>query len=75
MGAGRIVYELGGSLWLLDVNSKQTGQIPVEIRTDAPEVRPYMKKVDEEVTGFECSVNYVGAKLGAIYGKIKLAPC
>jgi tricorn protease len=39
-GDGRIVYELGGTLWVLDVATKQTRQVPVEIRADAPEVRP-----------------------------------
>ena len=29
MGDGRIVYELGGSLWVLDVKTKQTKMIPV----------------------------------------------
>lgn len=55
MGGNKIVYELAGSLWLLDVNTKVTRQIPVEIRTDTPEVRPYLKKVDKYITGFDCS--------------------
>ena len=55
MGGERIVYELGGSLWLLDVATKETKQVPIEIRTDAPELRPYIKKVDELITGFDCS--------------------
>jgi len=55
MGGNKIVYELGGSLWLLDVNTKQTKQVPVEIRIDGAEVRPYFKKVDEYITGFDCS--------------------
>ncbi|HUV35646.1 MAG TPA: peptidase S41, partial [Patescibacteria group bacterium] len=54
-GGGRIVYELGGTLWLLDVASRQTRQVPVEIGSDAPEVRPYIKKVDEYITGIDCS--------------------
>jgi len=55
MGGNKIVYELGGSLWLLDVDTKNTKQIPVEIHADAPEVRPYIKRVDEFITGFDCS--------------------
>ncbi|MBE0460978.1 MAG: PD40 domain-containing protein [Candidatus Aminicenantes bacterium] len=55
MDKNKIIYELGGSLWLLDVNSEESQQIPVEIRTDVPEVRPYFKKVDQHITGFDCS--------------------
>jgi len=55
MGGNKIVYELGGSLWLLDVNTRQSKQISVEISADAPEVRPYLKKVDKNITGFDCS--------------------
>lgn len=55
MGGNKIIYELGGSLWLLDVNTKETGKIPIEIRTDAPELRPYLKEVDKFITGFDCS--------------------
>ncbi len=54
-GGSQIIYELGGSLWLLDTVSKETKQIPVEIRMDAPEVRPYLKKVDDNITGINCS--------------------
>ena len=55
MGGTRIVYELGGSLWVLDTVTKTAQQIAVEIRTDAPEVRPYLKKVDEDITEIHCS--------------------
>lgn len=55
MGDGKIIYELGGALWLLDVESKATRQIPIEIRTDAPETRPYLAKVNDFITGFDCS--------------------
>lgn len=55
MGGNRIVYEIGGTLWLLDVDTKESTQIPVEIHTDVPEVRPYLKKVDKFITGFNCS--------------------
>jgi len=55
MGGNKIVYELGGTLWLLNVDTRVTKMIPVEIRADAPEVRPYLKKVDRNITGFDCS--------------------
>jgi len=54
-GGNQIVYELGGALWLLNTSSKETKQIPVEIRMDAPEVRPRFKKVDKNITGIDCS--------------------
>jgi tricorn protease len=54
-GGGRIVYELGGTLWLLDTASGETAQVPVEIRADAPEARPAVVKVDEQVSGIEIS--------------------
>ncbi len=55
MGDGRIVYELGGSLWLLDTASGETAQIPVEIRADAPEARPAMVKVGDQLSGIGIS--------------------
>ncbi|UCF07157.1 MAG: PD40 domain-containing protein, partial [bacterium] len=55
MGETRIVYEQGGTLWVLDTETGDTGMLPVEIRGDAPEVRAYIKKVDEYINGFDCS--------------------
>lgn len=55
MGNNKVVYELGGTLWLLDVKTNKTKQIPVQIKTDAAEVRPYLKKVDKLITGFDSS--------------------
>jgi len=54
-GINKIIYELGGTLWKLDVTSKESKQIPVEIRADAPEVRPHLKRVDRFIQGFDCS--------------------
>jgi tricorn protease len=55
MGGNYIVYELGGTLWLLDVTTNKTAQVKVEIRSDSPEVRPYLKDVSEDVTDGDCS--------------------
>lgn len=55
MGGGQIVYEVGGDLYLLDVGSKQSKKIALEILSDAPETRPYLKNLNEQVTGIACS--------------------
>ncbi len=54
-GLKQIVYEKGGELWVLDVTTRKNRKIPVEIHTDAPEVRPYLKDVKEYITGFDLS--------------------
>jgi tricorn protease len=58
-GRNKIVYELGGSLWLLDVSTEQTKRIPVEIKTDAEETRPRMVDVEKFITGFTPSPSAV----------------
>jgi tricorn protease len=55
MGGNKIVYELGGQLWVLDVTNGVTRQVEVQIRTDTPEIRPYLKDVSEYVTQVDCS--------------------
>ncbi len=55
MFGSRIIYELGGELWVLEATSGQTARVPVEIRNDRPEVRPYLKAVDKFVTEFDVS--------------------
>ncbi len=55
MGDERIVYQLGAELWLLDTRSGETARIPVEIRADAAEARPYMTDVQEYVSSIDCS--------------------
>ena len=57
MGNNKVVYELGGTLWLLDVNTNITKQIPIQIKTDAVEVRRYLKKVDKLITEFDSSTS------------------
>jgi len=65
MGGNRIVYELGGTLWVVDVGTKRTQQIPVEVRADAPEARPYLKDVSEFITQIHCSPSGARALLVA----------
>ncbi len=54
-GGDAIVYELGGSLWVLDAKTGKTHRVPVEIKADDPEVRPYIKKVSADITDVDCS--------------------
>lgn len=51
----RIVYELGGDIWLLDLNSKETKKIPIQLLADLEETRPYFKDVSSEVQGIDIS--------------------
>jgi len=54
-GGRRIVYQLGADLWVLDTRNNQTRKIPVEVRSDAPEARPYLENVRDYITGIDCS--------------------
>ena len=49
-GGDRIVYEVGGNLWLLDTATGVTAQIPIEIATPARDTRPYRKNVSDFIT-------------------------
>lgn len=40
---------------MLDVNTKETQQIPIQIKTDVPEVRPELIDVSEHIQGFDIS--------------------
>jgi len=64
-GGTKIVYEVGGTLWVLDVTTGQTKQIPVEIRADAPEARPTLEAVDDQITGIALSPSGARALLVA----------
>ncbi|MBN2199818.1 MAG: PD40 domain-containing protein [Candidatus Aminicenantes bacterium] len=55
LGDGRIVYELGGDIWALDLATKSAARIPIEIRTDAPEVRPAFQEVSGLITDIDVS--------------------
>jgi tricorn protease len=55
MGGNKVVYEHGGEIWILDVTSGQTGRVPIEVRADRPEVRPYLRGVDRFITDYEIS--------------------
>ncbi len=55
MGKSKIVYELGGDLWLLDPATQETHKIPITISSDLPALRPYHKKVKDFVTAASVS--------------------
>jgi tricorn protease len=52
-----IVFELGGDLYYLNTQNGKAQKIAVTIRSDAPEMRPYLKKVKDYVTQIQISPN------------------
>jgi len=54
-GDDKIIYELGGSLWVYDTRSNTTAQLDVQIKADTPETRPYIKDVKSFITDYESS--------------------
>ena len=54
-GGNKIIYELGGDLMVLDISTKVSSKVKVEIKTDMPEARPYLKDVKDDITDFDCS--------------------
>ena len=47
----RVVYELGGQLWVYDPALPEPRRIEVAVRADAPEARPYWEDVADELQG------------------------
>ncbi|MBN2184859.1 MAG: PD40 domain-containing protein [Candidatus Krumholzibacteriota bacterium] len=54
-GTGKIVYELGGDIWMLDTTTGKSGRVDISVKSDAPEARPYIKDVSGDVTSIACS--------------------
>jgi len=54
-GSGRIVYEVGGDIWKLDVATKETKIVPIKVLADMEETRPFMKDVSQNVQGIDIS--------------------
>ena len=50
-----VVYEHGGELYYYETYKGETKSIPVEVKADAPEARPYMKDVSGSVNGIDIS--------------------
>ncbi len=55
IGGSKIIYELGGKLMLLDLESGTADAVDVKILADAPEVRPRFKDVRDNITEFSSS--------------------
>ncbi len=50
LGDGKIVYENGGLLYLLNLTDHTYSEIPISINTDRVLARPHYKKVDKNIT-------------------------
>ncbi|HMM11023.1 MAG TPA: PDZ domain-containing protein [Bacteroidales bacterium] len=53
--AGKIVYENGGQLWILDALTGQHQPIKVSIRYDNPNLTPYFRNVKDNIHSFSLS--------------------
>ena len=54
-GSEKIVYELGGDIWMLDTASGSTGKVEIVVNSDAPELRPYIREVARYITDIDVS--------------------
>ena len=54
-GGNKIVYELGGEIWMLDVITKESKKIPIQILADMEETRPFMKDISKDINGVDIS--------------------
>jgi len=54
-GGNKIVYELGGDIWALDLASGTTAKIPVQVLNDMEERRPFMKDISHDITHADIS--------------------
>lgn len=54
-GGNRIVYELGGEIWMLDLAANTSAKVPVAIPNDMEERRPFMKDISGNITRADIS--------------------
>ncbi|MBD3225120.1 MAG: peptidase S41, partial [Caldithrix sp.] len=73
IGKDNIIYEIAGQLWVYNVNTEATQQIQVNIKADAAATRPYLKKVDKNITHIDVSPNGERALIVA-RGEVFTAP-
>jgi tricorn protease len=54
-GKNKIVYEVGGKIWVLDTGTGETSEVDVQITTDTEATRPYLKNVSRNITDIDIS--------------------
>jgi len=54
-GQNKIVYQHGATLRLYDIVTEESREIPITIKTDLPERRPYTKDVKDFLTEYDVS--------------------
>jgi tricorn protease len=72
-GPGGIVYEQFGKIFIYDLATNKSNQVPVEIAADLTEVRPHFQNVSREVRNAKISPTGVRAVFEA-HGEIVTVP-
>jgi len=54
-GKNKIVYEVGGKIWVLDTGTGETSEVDIQITTDTEATRPYLKNVSRNITDIDIS--------------------
>ena len=54
-GSNKIVYVVGGDIWKLDIATKESNRVPVQILADMEETRPFMKDISQDIQGINIS--------------------
>jgi tricorn protease len=55
MGKEKIIYELGAQLYVFDTKTGSTNPVDIQILSDSPETRPYIKNVKDFITDVKSS--------------------
>ncbi|HEV2689111.1 MAG TPA: PDZ domain-containing protein, partial [Bryobacteraceae bacterium] len=72
-GPGGIVYEQVGKIYIYDVATGKSNQVPIEITADLTEVRPHFQNVAREIRNAKISPSGVRAVFEA-HGEVMTAP-
>ena len=62
-GGSKIVYELGGDIWMLDLSSGTPVKVPVSIPNDMEERRPFMKDISHDITRADISCRQINLRI------------
>ncbi len=54
-GGNKIVYEVGGDIWKLDITTKESKKVPIQILADMEETRPFMKDISQDIQDIDIS--------------------